>query len=340
MKKLLIISLALVTITSCSKEQTIEQPDPVSIGFDNIHVDNSTRANDLTADNIEDFGVYGFVEALSSNTEGLLFENVKVKKEGSDFKYSPVQYWIGNAQYYFAAMAPYTNANWSYTSTDAQNGTVKFMNNEAGANQDLLFAYTKPEVTNESITTKPAKVGFTFSHMLSRVKFSFTNGFETGSNISLKITGVTITDAQKEGTLSISNGNAGDWSVADNAEEKNVFSINFGDAVGDIDNLLDPQENASTEHFYMIPTTDTYNATFTVALYQAGVLVDTYNRSATIPVKMLKGFSYNIKATLNASNTSDDGELFPIEFTVIGVNEWDTTDPNVNATVSNQGFNN
>jgi hypothetical protein len=86
--------------------------------------------------------------------------------------------------------------------------------------------------------------------------------------------------------------------------------------------------SAATEHFYLIPANKAYNVTFKVDLYQAGVKLDTYNRTATIPATaMAKGMSYDIKTTLTAKNTSDDGQLYPIEFQVNGVEGWkDFTD--------------
>jgi hypothetical protein len=45
------------------------------------------------------------------------------------------------------------------------------------------------------------------------------------------------------------------------------------------------------------------------------------------------GYSYDIKATLNNKNTSDEGELYPIEFSVDKVDEWETF-TGVDATVN------
>ena len=40
-------------------------------------------------------------------------------------------------------------------------------------------------------------------------------------------------------------------------------------------------------------------------------------------MNMLRGNSYKLKASLTAQNTSDDGELYPIEFTINSVEDWD-----------------
>lgn len=330
MKKIFIAVLAVAALASCSKEEAINVDKGAVIGFDTF-VENSTRAADLTKGNF-DFGVYGLVEKGGENA--LIFNNQTVNAQG---EYSPAQYWIAAAQYYFTAIAPKTtpaNANWSYATTTAHTGTISFNNQAAAANQDLLFAYNKPAQTPAQITAAPAKVGFTFNHMLSRVRFTFANGFGEGSNITLQVTDVTITDAYATADLAVANGTpAAAWT-----NFGTTFSKNFGQVGGaTLATLTDVGVNegatmsASTEHFYLIPANKTYNVTFNVTLFQAGVQLDTYARTATIPATaMAKGVSYDIKTTLTAQNTSDDGQLYPIEFTVNEVTGW--TDPATDVT--------
>ena len=317
MKKIFFAVLALAGLAACSTDEVVSRPEGAVIGFDNAFVENSTRANDLTAGNF-DFGVYGLVEKDSDSA--LIFNNQEVKKDAT---YSPAQYWIAAAQYYFTAIAPYTNAKWSYTTTTAHTGTISFNNADAEANQDLLFAYVKPEKTPAQINTTPEKVGFTFNHMLSRVRFTFANGFGNGSNITLQVYDVTITDAYATADLAVANGTpANDWS-----NFNGTFSKNFGKVGGaTLATLTDTGDtkSAATEHFYLIPANKTYNVTFKIDLYQAGVKLDTYTRTATIPAAgMQKGKSYDITTTLNYKNTSDDGTLYPIEFEVKKVDNWD-----------------
>lgn len=315
MKKIFIAVLAVAALVSCSKEHVVVEQPKAAIGFDTF-VENSTRANDLVKGEF-DFGVFGLVQ--KGEQSALIFNDQEVNADGT---YSPAQYWIAAAQYYFTAIAPMTGRNWSYATTTAHTGTITFDNSAAAANQDLLFAYNKPEQTPTTITAQPAKVGFTFNHMLSRVRFTFANGFGTGSNITLQVTDVTITDAYATAQLAVTNGiPADEWS-----NFGATFSKNFG-KVGDdtLATLTDAGNtmSASTEHFYLIPANKTYNVTFTVKLFQAGVELDTYARTATIPATaMAKGMSYDIKTTLTAQNTSDDGQLWPIEFTVNAVNNW------------------
>jgi hypothetical protein len=317
MKKIFIAILAAATFASCSNEDTVNVDNGALIDFGKVFVENSTRANDLAAGNF-DFGVYGLVE--KGGKSALIFDNQTVAANGT---YSPAQYWIAAAQYYFTAIAPKTNANWSYATTTAHTGTITFNNKDAAANQDLLFAYVKPAATPAQINTKPDAVGFTFNHMLSCVHFTFTNGLGAGSNIKLEVKDVIITDAYASADLAVADGvPAAAWSNFSTT----TFSKNFGQVGGaTLASLTDEGAtmSAATEHFYLIPANKAYNVTFTVDLYQAGVKLDTYSRTATIPATDMKsGMSYDIKTTLTAENTSDDGKLYPIEFNVTGVEGW------------------
>ena len=347
MKKILIAILAVAGLAACSQDMTLETPKGAAIAFDNAFVNNSTRATDITADNLQDFGVYGSV-VNNQNQQGLIFNNQEVKKNGNAYSYSPAQYWIADAQYDFVAIAPYQEngddktPTWTYATTtedDAKNGTLTFYNDRAAANQDLLF--DSAARTTQDITSKPDAVSFTFNHLLSRVKFTFVNGFASGSNITLKITDVHITDTYKSGTIAIANGAVADtWTAADN-----TLNVDFNDAGTEF--LAEAGGKASTEHHYLIPAKATYNITFNVELKQAGVSVGNYSRTATVnALNLQKGQSYELKATLNQNNTSDEGQLYPIEFSVNSVENWQPYDANngegwieEDATV-NQGSNN
>ena len=338
-----------MAMAACSNEDVISRPALPMIGFDTF-VENSTRAADINADNLANFGVYGSV-VNSQNQQGMIFANQMVTKTASGYSYSPAQYWIAGAKYDFVAFAPYqnstdVNATWTYSltaSTAAENGTITFNNAKAGANQDLLFAATAC-TTPANITTAPAAVGFTFNHLLSRVKLSFTNGFQSNGNIKLVVKNVHITNTAAVGTLAVAKAVnateaavAADWTTA--ATDNNL-DVTFGDVAAAAQ--LAEAGSGSTTHFYVIPAERVYNITFDVDLYQAGVYLDTYNRSAKVTVDFTRGMSYDLKATLNQTNTSDEGQLYPIEFTVTGVEKWDNN-PNtpaedwtdVNTTVNN-----
>ena len=314
MKKLTTLLLALAAV-ACSSDITVEAPKGAAIEFENIFVENATRAVALTKENIQDFGVYGFVE--SSGKQGQIFNNTRVYRSGEQFCYDIPQYWIGGAQYYFTAIAPYQDAKWSYSATSAAEGTIEFNNLAAAASQDLIFAYIKPEKTPDTIESKPAAVSFNFRHILSRVKFAFTNGFAADSNITLEVSGVKITNAAASGSITVSEGTFGDWTATGD------MPIVFGDAaLENQSSVMGAGDAAKSDNYFLIPAARTYNVEFIVTLYQAGVKFGPYTRTANIYMDIEMGRSYELKATLNPKNTSSNGALEPIEFTVGNIESW------------------
>lgn len=340
MKKTLIITLASIALVGCSQDETVATMDRVAIEFDKVFVENSTssRATDLTAANLTNFAVYGSVE--KGEQKGNIFNRQEVTgTQAGGYTYTPAQYWIPGAQYHFTAFAPCeeeANAKWTYApaegtasqygTTEAQRGTLTFSNVDAAASQDLLWAY-QTAATEASITKQPEAVSFSFQHLLSRVKFTFKNGFATGSNIQLKVKEVKITNAHSQGTIAFNATSMPDTWVAQNTADKDKFEITFGEANGNpAAENYGPQESASTVHYYLIPVEKPiYTIAFTIDLYQAGVklLEDIQKETTIIAPTMKRGFSYEFKAELNASNTTNDGALEPIEFQVSGVKGWE-----------------
>lgn len=321
MKKLFIAILAVTGLVACSQDQLVEAPKSVAIAFDNAFVNNSTRATDINIDNLQDFGVYGSV-VNGQGQQGLIFNNQEVTKGTNGYSYSPAQYWIANAQYDFVAIAPYTDAKWSYTTTDAKNGTLSFNNENAAANQDLLFAYTKPEKTAATITATPDKVGFTFSHILSKVAFSFKNTFTDGK-ISLKVYDVKITNTAASGSVAVADGVVGEW------EGTNDYSRAFGPATADEVAEIANNGTLTTEYFYLIPVQREYNVSFKVDIYQAGVKLDTYTHNITTTINLDKGKSYSLSANLAPNNVNPNSQLYPIEFKVDGITDWTQATQNI-----------
>ena len=320
MKKVFIAILAVAAFAACNKAEVVETAPGVAIAFDNAFVDNATKAaTDINKDNLNDFGVYGTV-AKGTNA-ALIFDNQTVTKSGDaapyKYTYSPVQYWIEGAQYTFSAYAPYTGKQWAFapTNADAHNGTLSFNNAAAQGEQDLLFAAAN-RTTDETINAAPAAVSFTFGHLLSKVVFKYTNGFND-NNIKLNVYDVKINNAAANGTIPVAAGVAGTWTGTGD------YVRSFGSATASADAALANTESTTTEHYYLIPVERTYNITFKVDLYQAGVLLDTYVHTVNTEIDIQKGKSYSFNATLTPSNVNPDSQLYPIEFNVTDVNGWD-----------------
>ena len=330
MKRICTAILAVAALAACNKSEIIEAPKGAAIAFDNAFVDNATKAaTDITKAKLADFGVYGTVAKGGNNA--LIFENTKVSKVGEAYTYSPAQYWIEGADYTFSAYAPFTNAHWAFKATDgtsdateAYTGILTFDNAAAQGEQDLLFAVAKR--TTGEISAAPEAVSFTFGHLLSKVVFKYTNVF-TDNNITLNVYDVKINNAAAYGTMPVVAGDDKVWTGSGN------YVRSFGDVTANANKALANGASIITEHFYLIPVEREYNITFKVDLYQAGVLLDTYEHTVETTINLEKGKSYSFNANLAPQNVNPETQLYPIEFNVDDVEGWDPATGNVDVTL-------
>lgn len=245
------------------------------------------------------------------------------------WSYDNVQYWVPGNTYTFGAIAPYSVAG-NVSNVKLPTGAAKvgmevaFTNTDADQ-VDLLHA--APAQITGVTPTYTTPVSMTFNHQLSKVKFSFQNSVGVGYNV--KVSNVKITDAFKEGTLTVAaTGNT--WGGQTN---KNL-ELNFGNVVADASTTeASFIANAATLESYneklMIPmdATATYTVTFTAELYKGGVLLGIYNHTVEIKnVEFKLGYCYNFKASLTHKNITGPDELNPIVFNVTGIENWNKTD--------------
>lgn len=327
MKKFLFLGLAaMMAFTSCTKDETLATAQHGAIAFDNVFVDNGTRAitpEDPTYNNatlMKDFKVYGFFDG---NINNMVFNNQVVNvAEGGVCSYNPVQYWAPGHTYYFAAIAPstcQTGASWTIDEAEAGvygPGKVTFTSNDT---EDLLYCATSVKTENE-ITEAPEAVKLTFKHLLSKVRFEFVNQFASES-YSFKVTGVKINNYPKTATVDLAEEDwAWDW-----AGHSNAGTIEFGNVAVMKQGINDYAQFEKV----LIPSatgeTSTLNVTFDITLYVNDAEIDTYSHDINVDVQLLMGYSYNLKATIDASNVggTEEGSLYPIEFTVTGVENWE-----------------
>ncbi|WP_308247678.1 fimbrillin family protein, partial [uncultured Prevotella sp.] len=156
----------------------------------------------------------------------------------------------------------------------------------------------------------PAPVNLTFDHLLSRVRFQFTNGMDDGSDVH--VTDVKITNAYANGTAILAASiDAVVWTTS------NPQDLVFGNMTGKVDD-----KTGRSDHKYMIPTTTATNYTisFKVTRVHHGV-TDVYNHTATVSLALQPNKSYQLTATLDKNNINPDDTLCPIEFAV-SVNSW------------------
>lgn len=342
MKKILFAAAALVAMASCATEDIVSSAAPEAIGFDSAFVDNSTRSNyDPSYTNTKlfpDFAAFARVNGAE------LFNNKEVKGTGTGdngaWTYQGTQYWVKGAKYNFAAIAPRTvtgGGYWNNATTSVNSDfsaiTTEFDFRSTSAT-DLLYA----EV--ENITGKASgnsKIGFSFRHLLSKVKFSFKNEYSTEA-FSIKVYDIRIVNAYKDGHVKVTK-TATEWTAS--TDSGNYCPILVGNV--NVDGTNDPTVvsafgNGTTleshSECFLIPgaVPGGYEVTFKVDLLVGETLIDTYEHSAIVDFAPAPGMAYDINAVINHSNIDPSTEQEAIEFTVTEIENWDQY-TNENATI-------
>ena len=297
MKKLIVSALAIASLVACSKDELVNQQGPVAISFKQAYVENATRATDpsLTSDNLEGFDVWGYMDQPS----GTIFTDQDVtKSDDGEWVYSPLQYWTPGHTYYFSALAPMNSANW-----DFNNNVVSFTN--VNGSEDLIYATTSVK-TDADINKQPESVKLAFNHLLSKVKFSFTNGFPA-ENYTITVKNIKMI-APAEGSIDLAVENY-DWTLEDGS-----IDLEFGDM--DAEKLAISKTATSAKELLTIPADaeQEYTVTFDVELYVGDVLAFENSMVTYISGTALEmGKAYNFHATLNATNVAGTA-LTPIKF--------------------------
>lgn len=343
MKKIFLIGLtAAAMLASCSNDETVEMAQQKAISFSNAFVNNGTRSikdPSFTTENLTDFAVYGFTQ------NGQIFDGVKVSKGGAastGWSYDNVQYWVPGNTYTFGAIAPHSVAANVSGVALPENATkvemkVAFTNTDA-KQVDLLHA-APPQITGVTASyTTP--VSMTFNHQLSKVKFSFEN--VVGVDYNVKVSNVKITDAYKEGTLTVAAA-GNNWS---NQTDK-TLELNFGNVVADASSteasfIANAATLESHNEKLMIPmgSSAIYTVTFTAELYKGNVLLGIYPHTVEIKnVEFKLGYCYNFKASLTHKNITGPDELNEIKFNVTSVGNWNKeADKNLNVPTTHSGI--
>ena len=321
MKKHLFYALAAFGMVACMQDEVVTvQQDAIS--FQGAFVENATRAAadpSTTKNSIADFNVWGFMDQPS----GEVFTGDKVAKAGDVWTYEKTQYWVPDHTYYFAAVSPADSQNWSLDAANANEygpGVVSFTN--VDGSEDLLYAATSvatPRVDDLKAHGMEA-VKLHFNHLLSKVKFSFKNGFAT-DNMSIEVKDIKMT-APATGTINLAVENwwdNDDWTPAGN------LTLEFGNVVDEDKELYRlPAGNGAecAQERLTIPVDKNYNyeVTFTVVLYTGDlVALETEKTTAISGVALEMGKAYNFSAEINPENL----HLPSIEFDVVEVKDWD-----------------
>ena len=312
-KSLWIFGVGVIDLTGCTNNEVVDIPQSRAINFSNAFVNNTTRA-DVTNADFKQFWVYG-----ADKNDALwvdVFNNVKVSgaSVGSSATWTPEEtaYWQVNKTYNFGAYADGTFQLTTGILYEPASKTLTFSDYSAGAND--LIAATSSDVSWDG-SVDPAKVQFSFKHMLSKVKFTFkTDAVET---YTMKVSGLKISQAIQTATGTMVNNVVGTWS----GDKTGEYSF------ADIDDYATAEGQAESEVKYVIPqgNTNSIAVSFKVTVTDGGGYNKEGSFTGTMTIaesnKWDAGLAYNYTVTINPDKVDDT--LKPILFDVTTVEEWD-----------------
>lgn len=274
--------VAALALAGCTQNEVLNISSDRAIGFD-AYTGKGTRAvNDITgggsSSGFNKFIVYGSY-SISEDQETVVFNGVEVSYTTSSsgtpsWTYANEQYWQ-NGDYKFAA---YSDGNGALsggpTASYTHDGGLQIQNYVVGE-KDLIFATQTASVTDK--TTYNTAVELKFSHLLSKVKFTFTNTF--ADNLKVEVTNLKIDNSNIKG-----NYNGTTW--IDLSE--NNTSITYDDK--DV-NAVDYKP----EECYVLPqSTNGLTASFTVTV-----------KDALNTIVMSKNFTGDAAVSLNVTNATE-----------------------------------
>lgn len=299
MKKVLIAILAVVSLASCSNEETIVVAQPDVIGFGAPFVENSTRVDYSTPGALKKFKVYGTVTGTAGTVN--IYEGVEVTGTIGNADWSHAeqynQYWIPGADYDFAAIVDATVASDDANdmpltlTTQADDATEGNMNLK-----DMLYASAHVE----NATANQGRVNFNFSHLLSKVHFTVTSNAMGGYYHT--VTGIKVSNF-KSGTYTI---NGGTWAGGD------AKDVGFAQ-IAEVTSATGAKTNAE---MLLVPNAAAFNVTFTVDLYKDTTKLGTETITKAVETDLVKGNSYNFTIACSVGN--------PIKFGVENDPSWTT----------------
>lgn len=309
MKKLLISMLAVATLASCAKEETLSFDKGEAIQFGSF-VENSTRADDpsYSANDIDSLKVYGTVNGVN------IYNGNKVSRDGKDYGdvwtcTGTQQYWIAGAQYKFVGIVDGDKAG--VTETTVVNGMPTAIKYTADGKTDLLCQTIDRTAMTDG--TDNAIVAFNFTHLLSKVNFTVVNGSKDATGYSFVVKSITFKGAT-EATYDVVNAKWNDATATGNTVLGNECTVNSLPVKG-IEVATGAASDELDTEVLFIP--GTYTISFTVDILYNGELVTTNNypvTGKTYTHTLAAANAYNFKVNVSVGK--------PIQFTVTAQPGW------------------
>lgn len=330
-KSFLMFGVAAMALASCTQNEVVEYAENRAIQFDTF-VNNNTRAvTELKTEGLTQFNVFAY-----HGTNTVDYNNVLVTGNStSGWTPAANAYWQAGNAYEFAA---YSNQNGELSNNVSfANKTLTFTGYEV-AGKDLVAAQTS--VASQSDVDGYTAVNLTFYHMLSQIKFTFTNS--DAADYTLKISNIKIKAGKKAtGTFTMSAPSTP--SITWNATDSNNGEYTIAE-IADI--AKGANQATASESLLILPqNTDNLKVTFTATLTDAGgIKIAEGNFEAPLDIDNSNsnsnwepGYRYNYTATLNGSDvpvdpTDPDVKPIVITFGTITVNPWENSTPDTDPT--------
>jgi len=341
MKKRLILSmaaLAAVTLTSCQKDQVINQvPQEQAIEFGTyLGRDAQTKGTVLNNDNLdtEGFGVFAHytgtenftsTSITTSHANFMNNENVTSTDDGATWTYEPKKYWPNNAndKISFFAYAPYDDSDKITPSIKNYVPVVKYdVSNTISEHVDLTFANPQKDIyKGHANLTNGTTVNLTFFHALSRIGFSAISA-ASYANATITIKSITLSgefNTTRELNLSTSNGTASTVTPATPATSNPVWSeLSTDERIFEITgidrtiNTTTPTESTNLQnsnYIMIIPQEDvdiTVSVTYDVATTDPAFTITNTVSKAINDFDFAAGKAYNFKLSIGLNSIEFD----------------------------------
>ena len=187
-KQLFLMSMAVLAIASCSKDQTISTNTGREIDF---RTSLATRATETTTANINEF----YVTAIDKNNANY-FENQKFSKSGTTFTSDPKYYWPsdGSTIDFYAYSPSAENLGGTLTINNTTKTLTGFSPAAAIADQkDFITVHATGSKENEG-----TGVALAFDHRLAQIEIKAKN---TNTGYVYKVAGVRIGKPVSKGSF-------------------------------------------------------------------------------------------------------------------------------------------
>lgn len=216
---------------ACSNEETLVVAQSDVIGFGSPFVENATRAIDPSYGTngvaLKQFNVWGSVQGNAGSLDIFNGDPVTGAIGNAVWSCANKQYWMPSAKYNFVAI---TAADKVTVAPAAGLPTSITYNAAKNPDADVMVATASAETNDKSEPTGSVNaagvVPFTFQHLLSKIKFTFT----TSSAGLFKISDIAIEGFYAEGTYPIGDSDA-TWTLQPNGDNPaKLGAVSFGNA--------------------------------------------------------------------------------------------------------------